>query len=271
MAITPPVLLTYTATGITFAKATANNLAIANTQSGLGTLEEVVQPVTLATGTIVSDDTDTQITGTGTAFLTDFKAGQYLFYYDETGEPALLGKIASIASNVALALTQNAAVTQTDVNCGMATTIMGTSEDILIRIPVVLNGNGNAIIPNWIAYIDSVTGYNNASNSSLEQYSVVTEPYTPAPSTINVEYTILPVYNFQSYETVVGGQKVTRLFQSASNFPSFCYAVFNPYGDANAVLAPNTLYKLFANEQFQLNGVNVTTAYDPQSLKLAGY
>jgi hypothetical protein len=71
--------------------------------------------------------------------------------------------------------------------------------------------------------------------------------------------------------TVVAGQKVTLYFQTPANFPSFCYAILNPYGEANSVLAANTLYKLFANERFNLNGIVATTAYSQQFLTLAGY
>jgi hypothetical protein len=69
----------------------------------------------------------------------------------------------------------------------------------------------------------------------------------------------------------VNGQKVTLYFQTAANFPVFCFAILNPFGEDAANLAPNTLYKLFAEEAFPLNGIIVTTAYSQQFLKLAGY
>jgi hypothetical protein len=269
-----PVRLTYTASGITFAKANENNIAIANTQSGLGTLTDVIDPVTLASGLITVSGTG--VTGVGTSFLTDFAAGQYLFYYNNEGEPALLGKISVIGSATTITLTATAAINVTDVYCGMASTILGTSENLMIRIPVAQSGP-NVIIPNWAAYrvietpLDA-TAYNNLTFSNLEQYSDVNVPQTPAsPPLTNIPFTIQPVYNFQSYEAIVAGQKVTLYFQTAANFPSFCYAVLNPYGEANSVLAANTLYKLFANENFNLNGVVATTAYPQQFLTLAGY
>lgn len=268
-----PVRLTYTASGITFAKANENNIAIANTQSGLGELTDVIAPVTLATGVITVSTTT--VNGLGTSFLTDFKAGQYLFYYNNEGEPALLGKIMSVTNDVLMTLTANAAISVTDVYCGMASTILGTSENLMIRIPVVSSGP-NVIIPNWAAYrvvetpLDA-TAYNNETYSNLEQYSDVNAPQTPTQTPTKIPYTIQPVYNFQSYQTLVNGQKTTLYFQTAANFPSFCYAVLNPYGEANSVLAANTLYKLFASESFSLNGIVATTAYSQQLLTLAGY
>jgi len=267
-----PVRLDYTASGIAFAKATAENIAIANTQSGIGDLNDVIEPVTFATGKINITNGSTAITGTGTSFLSDFQAGQFLFYYDAEGDPVLVGKIASIASDAAMTLTASASVNKTLVNCGMANVILATTDNIIIRIPVVLNGYGTnvAVIPNWNAYKNLVTGFNNTTSNNLEQYSAVGTPQQQGTA-VNIPYTITPVYNFQSYEALVGGQKTTLYFQTAANFPSFCFAVLNPNGDSEVKLAANTLYKLFASETFPLNGVRVTLAYNPSLLSQAGY
>jgi hypothetical protein len=253
-----------------------NNLAIANTQSGVGTLTDVIAPVTFAQGKIDVTNGSTAISGVGTNFNQDFKVGQFLFYYDYTGSPALVGKIANIASATSLTLTTEATINLTSVNCGMANTVVGGRESVLIRIPTVFIGE-SAIIPNWSAYRDpdtaiEPTSYNDSTTNSLVQYSDVNSPQTAAtPPLVNVPYTITPVYNFQSYETIVSGQKVTRLWQSKTNFPQFCFAIFDPYGDSGNPLVPNTIFKLFASESFPLNGVQVTTAYNPSYLKSVGY
>lgn len=281
MAATPPqspnqvpVRLDYTASGIVFAKATAENLAIANTQSGIGTLNDVIEPVTFAQGLINITNGSTAITGTGTAFLSDFSVGQFLFYYDNEGDPVLAGKITSIANDVSMTLSENATVNKTLVNCGMSSIVLSTSDNIIIRIPVALTGFGPnvAVIPNWNAYKNLVTGFNNTSSNTLEQYSITGIPQEAAtPPLVNIPYTITPVYNFQSFDTTVAGQKVTLYWQAATNFPSFCFAVFNPNGDADSKLAASTLYKLFASETFPLNGVRVTLSYNPGLLSQAGY
>jgi hypothetical protein len=199
-----------------------------------------------------------------------------LFYYDYTGSPALVGKIATISSITSLTLTEVASISETSVNCGMANTVVGPMENIIIQIPTVFIGT-NAIIPNWSAYRDpdtaiEPTSYNDSSTNSLEQYSNVNSPQTAAtPPLVNVPYTITPVYNFQSYETTVNGQKVVRYWQSVANYPQFCYAIFNPYGDSGTALVANTLFKLFASQSFALNGIQVTTAYNPNNLTNVGY
>jgi hypothetical protein len=257
-----------------FAKATAENLAIANTQSGIGTLNDVIEPVTFAQGLINITNGSTAITGTGTLFTRDFNAGQFLFYYDNEGDPVLAGKIASIASDTSMTLTANATVTKVLVNCGMSSIVLSTSDNILIRIPVALTGYGPnvAVIPNWNVYKNLVTGFNNTSSNNLEQYSIVSRPQEAAtPPLVNIPYTITPVYNFQSFDAIVAGQRVTLYWQAPTNFPSFCFAVFNPNGDADTKLAATTLYKLFASETFPLNGIRVTLSYNPGLLSQAGY
>lgn len=276
MATTPipgnqtPVRVTYTASGITFAKATEENKAIALTQSGVGELTNVISPVTLATGVITTTNGSTAVTGVGTAFNDDFAEGQFLFYYDNEGDPILIGKIANIASPTSLTLTSNAPSSHTDVNCGMMNIVLSGNESILIRIPVPINTQTNlATMPNWNAYRNLTTGFNNETYNNLERYSNIGSPQTAAtPPLQNIEYTITPIYNFQSFQTTVNGQTVTRNFQTSANFPQFCFAVFNPGTDAYAA---NTLYKLFANERFDLNGISVTTNYNPNFLTQAGY
>ena len=275
MATTPipgnqtPVRVTYTASGITFAKATLENKAIALTQSGVGELTNVINPITLATGVITTDGT-TAVSGVGTTFEDDFKAGDFLFEYDNEGSPILVGRIAQIASNTSLTLSSAAPSSNTGVYCGMMNIVLSGNETFLIRIPVPINTVTNlATLPNWNAYRNLVTGFNNNTNNSLERYSDIGSPQTAAtPPLQNVEYTITPIYNFQSFATTVNGQEVTRNFQTADNFPQFCFAEFNPGADAYAA---NSLYKLFASERFSLNGISVTTNYNPNFLTQAGY
>lgn len=269
MAITP-VRLTYTASGITFAKATEENKAIALTQSGVGELTDVISPVTLATGLITTNGT-TAVTGSGTKFKDDFREGQYLFEYDNEGDPILVGKIAGIASDTSLTLSSAAPSSNVDVNCGMMNVVLSGTENLLIRIPVPIDtGTKLAILPNWNAYKDLYTGYNNSTNNNLERYSDVGSPQSAAtPPLQNIDYTITPIYNFQSYSiSAQEGVSTTRYFQTVNNFPQFCFAEFSP---GTSAYAANTLYKLFASERFDLNGIKVTLSYNPNFLTQAGY
>jgi hypothetical protein len=234
-----------------------------------------VSPVTFATGKITLTNGSTSVSGTDTVLNLDFKAGQYLFYYNNSGDPILAGKIAGISSPTTMTLESAfPGSTQTLVNCGMTNMVIGGGEQFIMQIPTIINSaTSTCILPNWVNYVTSfapkVIGENNSSYSKLEQYSNVNSPQTAAtPPLTNVPYIITPLSNFQSYKAANG----TRLyFQTINDFPRFCYARINPYGDNESLLPANTLFRFFVNESFPLNGINVGLGTDYEALYKSGY
>jgi hypothetical protein len=274
-----PTPVTYTAAGIIFAKATEANIAVANTlNAAADSLTDVFTPVTLATGKITSATTSTTVIGgTATAFLTDFSAGDFLFYYTANASPVLLGRIASVGSDTSITLTADSPVAigaTPGAYCGKTNTVISASEEILIRIPVVplTFGQNNVItsiaMPNWNSYRippAAPSSNNLTSSSSMVAYSQVNNPSTIGSST-NIPYTITPIHSYQ----IVKGTGV--VFPTAADFPNYTYALLNPYGNSIVQnLAANTLYRMFAEENFQFNGILVTTNYLYASLEAAGY
>lgn len=265
------VYTTYTAAGIVFAKANEANLATAKTlNAAADSLTEVFNPVTLATGKITATSGNTTITGIGTSFLTDFAVGDYMFYYTADATPTLLGKVSARNSDTSITLASGSPVTITvAAYCGKTNTVIGVSEQILMRIPIVPNAQKQISMPNWNAYRQqkTATSYNLASRSSMETYSQVNNP-TVAGTPINIDYTITPIYDYAKV-TVNGFQYV---FATEALFPNYAYAILNPYGDSAVDNLPsNTLYKMFANENFAENGILVTTNYPFLFLQTAGY
>jgi hypothetical protein len=267
---------TYIASGIVFAKANEDNLATALTlNAAADSLTEVFSPVTLATGKITSASTSTTaVTGTSTTFLTDFAVGDYMFYYTADATPVLLGKVASRSSNTSITLTANASVAigaTPGAYCGKTNMVIGVAENILIRIPIVPSGSA-ILMPNWNAYRitgGQPTSFNNADNSYMETYSEVNNPIVVDNTPVNVPYTITPIYNYARISNPNGYQYV---FGTAAAFPNYAYAVLDPNGNSqNENLAPNTLFKMFANESFSQNGIRVTTNYPVLFLQTAGY
>ena len=126
-------------------------------------------------------------------------------------------------------------------------------------------------MPNWNGYrIQSgvPTSYNLVGSSSMETYSQVNNPTVATNSPTPIPYTITPIYDYAKV-TINGFQYV---FASSSLFPNYAYAVLNPYGDSAVDNLPsNTLYKMFANENFTNNGILVTTNYPFLFLQTAGY
>jgi hypothetical protein len=276
---TPVQYITYTAAGIIFAKATDANIAVAKTLNATqDSLTDVFSPVTLATGKITTAATNSAvILGTATAFLTDFAAGDYLFYYTASASPILLGRIASVDSDTAITLTANSPVAISSppgAYCGKTNTVIGASENIIIRIPVVplSVGTNGAIaqiaMPYWNGYRipPAVTSSDNlTTSSSMATYSKINNPAEATNSPVNVPYTIEP---FWEYAVATVNDTV---FATAASFPNFAYALLNPNGNSSIQLAANTLYKMFAEESFNNNGIIVSVNYPYSNLIAAGY
>lgn len=264
--------LTYTASGIVFARATEQNLKIAATPTGAGALDQVVQPVTFATGKITATNASVSITGTDTAFLSEFAVGDYLFYYNQTGDPVLVGKIATISNDVSLTLaTAFPGSTVSGKNCGMMNVVAGGLDNFIIRIPTQVDtGTKTCIIPNWSKFVSpfakNIDNIGNIfpANLNLQQYSNINSPQVAANPAVNISATLSPI-------RAEWADNVKQLFPSTESFPQFCYALINPYGNSATQLPSNTLFKLFANQSFDLNGVQVSVNEDPNNLGPYGY
>jgi hypothetical protein len=275
---TPVQYRTYTAAGIIFAKATDANIAVAKTLNATqDSLTDVFSPVTLATGKITTATTSSEvIEGTATAFQTDFAAGDYLFYYTASASPILLGRIASVDSDTQITLTADSPVAigaTPGAYCGKTNTVIGASENIIMRIPVVPLSVANGAIaqiamPYWNGYRipPAVTSSDNlTTSSSMATYSKINNPAEATNSPVNVPYTIEPIWE---YAVATANDTV---FATAASFPNFAYALLNPNGNSSIQLAANTLYKMFAEESFNNNGIIVSVNYPYSNLIAAGY
>jgi hypothetical protein len=155
--------------------------------------------------------------------------------------------------------------------CGKTNTVIGSSEQILMRIPVVPNSSTQIWMPNWNAYRNTSQPSSNnlTSSSSMETYSEINNPTQETGSPVNVPYTITPIWEYTRLTATNGYQYV---FASSAFFPNYVYALLNPYGNSTVDnLAANTLYKMFANETFFNNGIVASTNYPVLFLQTAGY
>lgn len=271
-----PNLTTYTTSGVVFAKANANNLAIAKTPKGIGTLTDVITPISFASGTITVTNGSTGVSGISTAFNTELNVGQYLFYYNSNGDPVLAGKIATISSATSLTLaTQFPGSTVSGKNCGVTDVVAGGFDDFIVQIPTQINiPTKQCIIPNWAQYVirvsPGVIGENNPNNISLEQYSNVNNPQVAAtPPLTSIPFVLTPIGADWPWNK--GTRSERAYFPNTESFPSFCYAKLNPYGDTDSPLPSNTLYKYFINQNFNLNGLIATVNLEDTILTQQGY
>jgi len=265
------VATNYAVPGIVFAKVTEANLAVANSQSGgdANSLSDIIEPVTLATGKITSDDTTAVVFGYDTRFLTDFSNGDYLFYYNNDASPILLGKIQNRDSDTQITLTAFSSVTLTNQTfCGGSNSVIPRGENLLVRFPVIPQGSG-IIIPNWNQFRQapvSQSSFNKTSLSSITTYSAVGDPTIYDPSGANVQFTITPIFPYTQTQYSNGYKYI---WTTASAFPNFIYAIINPYGAGSAKLPANTLYKLFANQNS--SGVVASIIYPVLFMQTIGY
>jgi hypothetical protein len=272
----------YTASGIVFAKATEANLQVAKLiNASADALTDIFTPVTLATGKILSAATNSPIVqGVNTDFENDFLQGDYMFYYTAGAQPVLLGKIANVDGPTQITLTANSPVgisaTPTggqlySTYCGKTKTLIGTTEQIIMRIPVVTKAPGQIWLPNWNAYritANELTSFNKASSVSMATYSQINDPSQSAVSPVSVQFTIKAIWEYPKITT--GGNQY--VFANQSLFPNYAYALLDPYGDSLTQSLPaNTLYKMFANESFAENGILATVNYPVLFLTTSGY
>jgi hypothetical protein len=270
----------YNVSDIVYARPTPANLAIAITNSGgtsQSTIEEVIKPISLATGKINTDVNTNLVTGFETTFRTQFREGQYLYTYDASGNPELIGKIVSISNNTTLLLTEPALLTRTLKYAGSSQTMLRGSDNILIRIPVVAaarNSNGivtEAYLPNWNEWRTpdntlGSNGYNNPDSSNLVRYSNpgdVLSIDTTVSSDNYVQFTITPLNQFSN------GSNADVVWNLGS-IPNYIWAQINPYGDNGVEMSQNTMFYLFTKTVFE-EGLLVTNNYSKRLLQLAGY
>lgn len=270
----------YNVSDIVYARVTPANLAIATTNNGgtdSSTVEDIIKPITLATGKITSNVSTNLITGTETTFRSQFVAGQYLYTYDGSGNPELIGRVLSVSNDTTILLTDVALLTRNLKYAGASQTMLRGSDNILVRIPVVVaarNSNGiatQAYLPNWNEWRTpentlGSNGYNNPDSSNLVRYSnpgnVLSIDTTVGPEN-NVQFTIIPLNQFSN------GSSADVVWNLGS-IPNFIWAQINPYGDNGVEMSQNTMFYLFTKTVFE-NGLLVTTNFSRKSLQLAGY
>jgi hypothetical protein len=278
-----PQYYSYTPTDIKFAVASSENLQIAQATYfstslyNTDALTDVVEPVTFAQGLITVTASSSAVTGVDTQFEVDFKPGQFLYYYNNQGDPVLAGRISTISSDTTLTLTDVfAGTTQANVNCGMTTKIFLVNDDFIVRIPTQIINNGNGLVlPNWAVYKSTNGQSNNSANIALNRYSLVNSPATAAtPPLANVPFQIRTYgRSDEQWESQASGQDL-YYFASWDNLPKYAYARLSLYPGSTQLLSANTLYSFFINNNIPNNGIVATNngqGLPEQDLIDAGY
>jgi hypothetical protein len=232
--------------------------------------------VTPADGDTLAVNTNV-VVGDGTSFMSDFVAGDYLFYYDSNGSPVLFGRVSiTPTNNSVLQLVNKWTTPIVNKYCGKINLVVNGAESFLIRIPAVPNGaivNGfptKVFLPNWNSFritSGEFTSYNDTNVSSISTYSLVGNPSSIGSAT-QVPYSITPTNIFNSVAKPTPSNPQNRVLwpplSTANNaaFPNFVFAIFNPYGNNQGEnMAQNTMFKFLCAETIQgFQAVANTTA-----------
>jgi hypothetical protein len=266
--------MSYDASGIIYARVNTNNTQIALSPDGYNNnqaITDAIESPAIASGTYASSTvvgSQTQITGTGTAFNTDFNINDYVYWIDSGGNPILLGQVESFVSSfeatrMLLTGIQSSTVTGTPKLAG-SNYLITASESVYIRIPTSVVSATSMDIPNFTFWRQS-NGYNVPSVSKLEQYSAIGSPlqiFTPSPQPVSFTITVMNVF----VPITSGGR---TYWSSAQDFPQFIWARLTPVAGSSSALNNQTMYKWSTQEL--LEGITITANFPQQSLIDAGY
>ncbi len=124
----------------------ASAVSLSITSVATGTWEATAWPSTPRSGTITVTAENTNVVGTGTAFLTELSVGNII----KTTGNIQIGTVASITSNTALTLSHNAATTRTNIAYNVQG--VGPADNVTIA-----NGNNVTIAAKAVNQTGTVT------------------------------------------------------------------------------------------------------------------
>jgi hypothetical protein len=270
----------YSAT-IDYARINPNNTLLSQSNDGNGdgsglTISEVIDapansgkfisPTVTPSGPTVTCTSDVSAT---------FEAGQYLFYFDASANPILIGQILSIATNVITLTTNIIGVGSAMLNkeIGGSYSLITSSESFFIRISTSVvgsSGGSTVLMPNFSTWrttpSEGVSSTVRSDISSILQYSNVGNPVTIATSQPNVQFTIITQNVFTS------PNNGTTYFNSTGELPQYIWLRANPIpslGQASG-FNPSTMYRFSTNE-FMGNAISATVNTPAGTLRNAGY
>lgn len=231
-----------------------NNLAIATTNSGVGTPTEEIGVSVTITGTIAVTTGNTAVTGTGTLFTTELAVGNYLFH-NVTNQ--YIGRVASITNNASLTLeTGGSYITASGINVKKAVnTQTPITGDILVRIGTVYVNPTTVLIPK-ISQLRNPNGpiesnYTDTTYIQLTRESDIGVPGSSVTS-VNVPLSIKRLNVFTQASLPTG-----NYFPNPSDLPTYIWYHLNPNGTLNTLLNVFTRYNLLWSES--LPDIAITT------------
>jgi hypothetical protein len=264
---------------ITYARINANNNLLANSNDGNGdgsgaTISEVIEAPThsgyFVSGTPVGNTViaDASVAGV-------FEAGQYLFYWDASGSPALIGQIDEVSTStitlVSTILGNGGNMTNREL--GVSYSLITSNEEFYIRVKttkVPSTESAFILMPNFQNWRKVPSQRNESpvleSQSNIQQYSVIGTPVSidgPKPY-VNFKITTTNIF--------LSSNNGVTYFANWAQFPQYIWlrATVIPSDATLSSLAASTMYRFTTND-FMDNAITVTANTPNATMYNAGY
>lgn len=264
---------------ITYARINANNTLLANSNDGNGdgsgaSVSEVIEAPTHS-GYFVSG------TPSGNTVIADasvtgvFEAGQYLFYWDASGAPALIGQIDEISTST-ITLVSTILGNGGDMSTrelGVSYSLITANEQFYIRVKTTKVPSTTStfiLMPNFQRWRKVPSQRNESpvleSQSNIQQYSVIGTPVSINGTNPYVNFKMLTMNTFLSSNSGV------TYFANWAQFPQYIWlrATVIPSDATLSALAASTMYR-FSTDDFMDEAITVTANTANATLYNAGY
>ena len=261
---------------ITYARVNANNTALATSNDGKGngaSITEVIAAPTHSELTVSGTPSGTVVVASATVEGL-FEAGQYLFYWDASANPILIGQIESISTStinlVGTILGTGGDMTNREL--GVSYSLITGNEQFYIRVKTskTTTSAGFILMPNFQTWRVNPTQREQSTirvnQSKIERYSNIGTPVSIASPIVGVNFRITTVNTFLSTNNGL------TFFANWDQFPQYIWllATIVPSDATSSALLQSTMYRFTTNE-FMDQVITVTANTANATLFGAGY
>ena len=261
---------------ITYARVNANNTALATSNDGKGngaSITEVIASPTHSELTVSGTPTGTTVVASATV-VGVFEAGQYLFYWDASANPILIGQIESIStSTITLVSTiLGTGGDMTNRELGVSYSLITGNEQFYIRVKTskTTTATGFILMPNFQTWRVNPSQREvstiRVNQSKIERYSDVGTPVSIASPVVGVNFKV------QTVNTFLSNNNGLTFFASWDQFPQYIWllATIIPSDATSSALLQSTMYRFTTND-FMDQVITVTANTPNATLYDAGY
>jgi hypothetical protein len=264
---------------ITYARINSNNTSLANSNDGAGdgsgvSITEVIDAPTLSGFTVSGTPSGTVVIADASVEGT-FEAGQYLYYWDASANPILIGQINTISTSTINLVSDILGVgsNMTNRELGVSYSLITSDEQFYIRVKtskVPSTTTSFILMPNFQNWRTTPSQRNESpiitAQSNIQRYSNIGTPVSISGTQPFVNFKVITMNTFLSSNNGV------TFFANWAQFPQYIWlrATVIPSDATSSALLSATMYRFTTNE-FMDNAITVTANTANTVLFDAGY